>query len=368
MSPSPPIRVLIVDDSAIVRKVLSGLLADEPDIEVVGTAPDPIVARQKILSLSPDVITLDLEMPRMDGLTFLDKLMKHHPLPVIVLSSLAYNAPGIALDALRRGAVDVIPKPGGPYSVGDLKSELGRRIRSAAKARLGVRAQATLPTVTTPGVIAAAAAPALAPVARQHAVRLILVGASTGGTVAIEQLLREFPADMPPIAVVQHIPAGFSKAFADRLNTVCRLNVAEARDGDVLSAGSVFIAPGNWHMELDEAGTAFRARLHDGAKVCYQRPAVDVLFKSAVPYAGSDCVAVILTGMGNDGAEGMRLLHQRGAGTYAQNEASCVVYGMPREAVLLGGVDGVGTPAEIAQQVTGRCRGQRPANASLRAS
>ncbi len=363
MNESGRIRVLIVDDSAIVRKVLTTILSGEPDIEVVGTAPDPIVARQKIIALDPEVITLDLEMPRMDGLTFLEKIIKHHPLPVIILSSLAHNAPGLAMDALRRGAVDVIAKPGGPYSVGDLKAELPDRIRAAAKARVGVKVS---PSTPAPMPAPAAGTPLAGPATR-NAVKLILLGASTGGTVAIEHLLRVLPEDMPPIAVVQHIPAGFSRAFADRLNTVCAMNIAEAKDCDLLSPGQVRIAPGNWHMELEKAGAVYRVRLHNGPKVCYQRPAVDVLFRSAVPFAGPDYISVILTGMGNDGAEGMRLLHQRGVVTYAQNEASCVVYGMPREAVALGAVDSVGTPEDIARQLIERCRGVRPA-ANQRAS
>jgi two-component system chemotaxis response regulator CheB len=281
-------------------------------------------------------------MPRMDGLTFLDKLMKHHPLPVIVLSSLAHGSQAVALDALRRGAVDVIPKPGGPYSVGDLRGDLPNRIRAAARAKLAPQ--------HAPAVIRSEPAP----ISVNNATRLIVIGASTGGTVAVEELLRVLPAAMPPIAIVQHIPAGFSKTFADRLNTVTSLHVEEAYDNALLVPGKVLIAPGNWHMELQLDGGKVRAKLSAGPKVCYQRPAVDVLFRSVISF-GESCTAVLLTGMGNDGAHAMQLLHQKGAYTMAQSEASCVVYGMPKEAVALGAVDWMGTAAEIGAQLVHRC-------------
>lgn len=339
MSPSGRTRVLIVDDSAIVRKVLSEILAVQPDIEVVGTAPDPYVARDKILALNPDVLTLDIEMPRMDGLTFLDRLMRHHPLPVVVLSSLTQSSTSAALEALHHGAVDVLAKPGGPYSVGDLREDLPRRIRAAASARLS-RQRLPIPPQAVPAPEKARPLPAAAPAARPDqaaARRLIAIGASTGGTQAIERVLRALPSGMPPIVITQHIPAGFSAAFAQRLNQVCALRVLEAQGGETLQAGTALVAPGNHHLLIERTATGgWITRLNDGPKVCYQRPSVDVMFRSLAHSAGGRTTAVILTGMGNDGAEGMLELSRAGARTIAQDESSCVVFGMPREAIRLG--------------------------------
>lgn len=328
MTPDKRTRVLVVDDSAIVRKVLSDILSAQPDLEVVGTAPDPYVARDKILSLAPDVLTLDIEMPRMDGLTFLSRIMQYHPLPVIVISSLAQSSTKAALEALHNGAVDVLAKPGGPYSVGDLKEDLPRRVRAAARARLpGPKAanpQQTAPTkVAEPGAAA------------RHMV--IALGASTGGTQAIEKVLTALPAGMPPIIVTQHIPPVFSAAFAERLNKVCALEVREAKGGELLSPGIAWVAPGDRHMVIEKAGASWRTRLDDSPKVCYQRPSVDVMFKSAAAAAGSAAIGVLMTGMGSDGAEGMLAMRRSGAETVAQDEASSVVFGMPKEAIRLGG-------------------------------
>jgi len=358
------IRVLIVDDSAIVRKVLSTILSEAPGIEVVGTAPDPYVARDKILALSPDVLTLDLEMPRMDGMTFLDRLMTHHPLPVIVLSSLAKDSANVAVEALRRGAVEVMAKPGGPYSVGDLAHDLPHRIRAAAAVRISGKgpkpatqpAREPAPAPSAPAVRKASTEP-------RSAVDLIALGASTGGTVALEDLLTRLPEQMPPIAIVQHIPAGFSTAFANRLNSVCRLRVEEATDSRRLEPGLVLVAPGNRHMTVERGATGLRVRLNDGPKVHYQRPAVDVMFRSILD-ARCKCSAAILTGMGDDGAEAMRKLHDAGAFTMAQSEETCVVYGMPREAVRLGGVDRSASPAGIAEVLTQRFSTREPVRAA----
>jgi two-component system chemotaxis response regulator CheB len=323
--PDPnPIRVLIVDDSAIVRRVLADILANEAGIEVVGTAPDPYIARDKILALAPDVLTLDIEMPRMDGLSFLDRLMKHRPLPVIVISSLTQSASSAALEALRRGAVDVLAKPGGPYSVGDLKEDLPRRIRAAASARLRRAAPPLEP-----------ARAAESPAAVTHGKwKVVAIGASTGGTQAIEAVLTRLPAAAPPIVVAQHIPAGFSNAFARRLDGVCAVRVREAADGDLLEPGLALIAPGNFHLSVERSGGALRAAVRNGEKVCYQRPSVDVLFDSVARAAGSGACGVLLTGMGADGAEGLLHMREAGADTLAQDEASCIVFGMPREAIL----------------------------------
>lgn len=330
MIPGRRTRVLIVDDSAIVRRVLSDILASEPDIEVVGTAPDPYIARDKILTLQPDVVTLDIEMPRMDGLTFLAKLMEHRPMPVVIISSLAQASCEAALEAARRGAVDVLAKPGGPYSVSDLKGDLPRRIRAAAQSR----PRRTDHCATQPA--APAVRPSTALRAHEGNLELIALGASTGGTQAIEAILTSLPEEMPPIAVVQHIPPVFSAAFARRLDSTCRLKVREATDGEPFRRGNVLVAPGNFHLTVERVASGLVARLNQNDRVCYQRPAVDVLFRSVAQTAGSRAAAALLTGMGRDGAEGMAALRKAGAMTIAQDEASCVVFGMPREAIRLG--------------------------------
>jgi len=331
MAAERKIRVLIIDDSAIVRKVLAEALASEPDIDVVGTAPDPFVARDKILSLRPDVLTLDIEMPRMDGLTFLKKLMRIHPLPVIVISSLAQSSSQAAIEALQSGAVDVLAKPGGPYSVGELKQDLPHKVRAAAAARVAnPRAQPAAPQHAAPLVLSGASSSTV-----------IAIGASTGGTEAIREVLTGLPANMPGIVIVQHIPPVFSEAFANRLNDLCRLRVKEAADGDRVTAGLALIAPGNFHMKLRRMGAEYRVAIQNGPRVCYQRPSVDVLFESVAEAAKGDAIGAILTGMGSDGAEGLLKMKRAGARTVAQDEASCVVFGMPREAIRLGAADRV---------------------------
>lgn len=337
MPDSRRIKVLIVDDSAIVRKILSEALAGAPDIEIVGTAPDPYVARDKILSLAPDVLTLDIEMPRMDGLTFLEKLMQFHPLPVIVISSLAQPSCRIALKALEIGAVDVLGKPGGPYSVGELREGLAQKVRAAAAARIRNRRAppAHPPTPLPPPPVPAAAGPSTAPES------ILAIGASTGGTEAIAAVLTRLPASAPGAVIAQHIPPEFSRAFAARLNESCAMEVREARDGDAVHAGIALVAPGDFHMTLRKAAGRFFVNVKTGPRVCYQRPSVDVLFHSVAEAAGARAVGVLLTGMGNDGAHGMLRMREAGARTIAQDEASCVVFGMPREAIALGAVDHV---------------------------
>lgn len=347
MKSATPIRTLIVDDSAIVRRVLSGILEAEPDIEVVGTAPDPYIARDRILSLKPDVVTLDIEMPRMDGLTFLERIMRYHPLPVIVISSLAQGSTKAAMEALSRGAVDVLAKPGGPYSVGDLKDDLPRRVRAAAASR---------PARRDPVARPAAGAPPSTP-ATNRPRGLIAIGASTGGTQAIEHVIRELPTEMPPIVIAQHIPPVFSAAFAERLNRVAALEVREAAGGELLEPGKVFVAPGGFHLVVDAAEPGrWRTRLDTGPKVCYQRPSVNVLFQSVARSAGSQALGVILTGMGSDGAEGMLAMRRAGAWTAAQDEASCVVFGMPREAIELNAAEKVLPLNQIAGALLAQAR------------
>ena len=331
-------RVLIVDDSAIVRRILAEAIGAEQDLEVVGTAPDPYIARDKILALRPDVITLDIEMPRMDGLTFLKKLMHFHPLPVIVISSLGQASCRASLEALHLGAVEVLAKPGGPYSVGAMKYDLPAKIRAAATARVAHPAH--------PAHLAHPAEAAHEPVAHTSAGsfgadKVIAIGASTGGTEAIREVLMHLPANSPGIVITQHIPPIFSLAFAKRLDQICPMQVREACDGDAVVPGLALIAPGNLHLLLRRSGAAYRVQLKDGPRVCYQRPSVDVMFSSVAEAAGADAIGVLLTGMGSDGAQGMLRMKRAGARTIAQDEESCVVFGMPKEAIQLNAVDRV---------------------------
>jgi two-component system chemotaxis response regulator CheB len=330
ISPQRKIRVLVVDDSAIVRKILSETIAMEPDMEVVGTAPDPYVARDKILALKPDVLTLDIEMPRMDGLTFLKRLMKFHPMPVIIISSITRASCEITLEALSSGAVEVMEKPAGAYSVGELREGLARKLRAAA----GARVAHAKPQPTPP------AKPSASTSAMQND-KVIAIGASTGGIEAIHDVLIQLPANIPGIVIAQHIPKQFSTSFAQRLNRVCAFEVKEAEDGDRVRPGLALLAPGDFHMVLRRSANGYCVQIQDGPKVCYQRPAVDVMFASVASAAKSHAVGILLTGMGVDGAQGMLAMRQAGAQTIAQNEATCVVYGMPREAVRLGAAEQV---------------------------
>jgi len=337
------IRVLVVDDSAIVRRILTETLSREADFEVVGTAPDPYVARDKILALRPDVLTLDIEMPRMDGLTFLRNLMEHHPMPVIVVSSVGESNCRAAVRALELGAVDVLTKPGGPYSVGELQESLARRVRAAAVARLRgpsaspAAAPATPATENGPRKKTIAAAAAKAGIASP----LIAIGASTGGTEAIRHVLRGLEPGVAGFVIAQHIPAHFSAAFAHGLGTICSLEVKEAQDGDAVLPGRVLVAPGNFHMLLKKNARGYHVSVMDGPLVCYQRPSVDVLFSSVASAAGGEAMGVLLTGMGSDGASGLLQMRRAGAWTAAQDEASSVVFGMPREAIRLGAAEAV---------------------------
>jgi two-component system chemotaxis response regulator CheB len=332
-STRPKIKVLIVDDSAIVRKILSDAVSAESDMEVVATAPDPYVARDKILALKPDVMTLDIEMPRMNGLTFMKQMMHHHRVPTIIISSLGQAGCAAALEALRCGAVDVLAKSAGPYSVGDLRKSLAASIRGAAGARPRIARELAMQLrPATPGNVTG------------DIRTVIAIGASTGATVAIQEILMQLSADMPPVVITQHIPAGFSLAFANRLNKLCSMEVREAVDGDVLHQGLVLIAPGDYHLLLRRLANGYNVQLQQGPQVCYQRPSVDVMFASVAQAAGRHAIAVLLTGMGTDGAKGMLTLKRAGGATIAQDEPSCVVYGMPREAKRL---DAVGTVASL---------------------
>jgi two-component system chemotaxis response regulator CheB len=346
MNNIPKIKVLVVDDSAIVRKILTEAISAEEDMEVVGTAPDPFVARDKILALQPDVLTLDIEMPRMDGLTFLKKLMHHHPLPVIVISSLGQASCQAALEALRLGAVEVLAKPGGPYSVGELRANLGAKIRAATAARI----RRPEPAETRAGPVEVVPNGAFKPGT------IIAIGASTGGTEAIQDVLVCMPANSPGMVITQHIPPVFSRAYADRLNKICRVEVKEASDGDTVAPGRALVAPGNFHMLLRKSAEGYRVQVKDGPQVCYQRPSVDVMFSSVAEAAGANAVGVILTGMGSDGAQGLLRMKNAGARTIAQDEASCVVFGMPREAIRMGAADRVVSLSRIASAIVAACR------------
>jgi two-component system chemotaxis response regulator CheB len=347
MTPTPPrkIRVLIVDDSAVVRKMIADALAKDPQIEVVGTAIDPYMARDKIQELNPDVLTLDIEMPKMDGLTFLRILQQHRPMPVIVISSLSTAGSQAAMQALEAGAVEVLAKPTSAYSIGNLGDQLAMRVKAAAVARRFPGA---------PGAVVAAPAAAArlaASAASYHPRQLILIGSSTGGTEALKEVLTRLPDGLPPIAITQHIPAGFSRAFADRMNSLCAFEVREAADGDELRPGLALVAPGDFHMTIAWSSAAFRVSLNQKPPVHHCRPAVDVMFRSAAQCPGARVLAGILTGMGTDGAMGLQTLKAGGARTFAQDEATCVVYGMPRAAVELGVVDRVLPLPQIAAAI-----------------
>src|SRR3989339_1159983 len=337
---SKKIKVLIVDDSAVVRKIFSEELSKYHDIEVVGTAPDPYVARDKIVALHPDVITLDIEMPRMDGLTFLRKLMKHFPLPTIIVSSLTPKGGKLTLEAMEIGAVDVIAKPGSSYTVGNMSTQLADKIRAAAWAKVIRKDKDVADSENVP-------LKALAETSH----KVIAIGASTGGTEALKTVLTKLPANSPGIMVVQHMPANFTAAFAERLNSLCQLTVREARDNDSVVPGLALIAPGNFHMLMRRSGARYYVEVKTGPMVHHQRPAVDILFKSTAKYAGANAIGVILTGMGADGAEGLLDMKRAGASTIAQDENSCVVFGMPKEAIKMGAADRVLPLEQIAAEM-----------------
>lgn len=338
------IRTLIVDDSALVRKVMADSLAPFPDIEVVGTAIDPYNARDQILKLKPDVMTLDIEMPRMDGLSFLRIVMERRPMPVIIISSLTTAGSQKAMEALRLGAIDVMAKPHGSRSVDSDGRRLANMIRAAAGARLRTPPQTPPPTGATPVATTKVEPPSTAttcsvkvenPVPRSSR-NLILIGASTGGTEAIARIFKDLPSTLPGICIVQHIPAHFSRTFADRLNQISQVSVKEAEEGDIVSPGHAYVAPGGHHMMARWIGSRHVIRLNDGPLIHHQRPAVDVMFDSVVKTGSARyTLAMILTGMGADGAEGLAKLKADGALTAAQDQESCVVYGMPREAAKL---------------------------------
>jgi two-component system chemotaxis response regulator CheB len=331
------IRVLIVDDSAVVRQTLSEVLSSDPEIEVQGTAGDPFVAADRMREQMPDVLTLDIEMPRMDGLTFLQKIMTQHPIPVVICSSLAEEGAQSTLKALEYGAVDIITKPrlGSKQFLEDSRVVLCQAVKAAASARLRtLRPSHVVQPKLTADAILSPATHAMA----ETTEKVVAIGASTGGTEALKTLLEALPSDAPGIVIVQHMPEMFTRAFANRLDGLCKISVKEAETNDTVLRGRALIAPGNHHLLLKRSGARYYVEIKDGPLVCRHRPSVDVLFRSAARYAGQNAVGVILTGMGDDGACGMLEMKQAGAVTIAQDEASCVVFGMPKEAIKRGAV------------------------------
>ena len=332
------IRVLIVDDSAVVRQTITAILQSDPDIEVMGVASVPYVAAKKIMTEVPDVITLDVEMPRMDGLTFLRKIMAQHPMPVIIISSLTARGTETAIKALEYGAVDIITKPqlNTKQFIEESRMRICDAIKGAARAKLIRRSPAAQLDVK-PKYTADAVLPAVAPQAMiKTTEKVVAVGASTGGTEALRVFLEALPSDTPGIVIVQHMPENFTKSFANRLNDLCQITVKEAENGDSVIRGRALIAPGNHHVILKRSGARYYVEINDGPLVNRHRPSVDVLFRSTARYAGSNAIGVIMTGMGDDGARGLLEMREAGAITIAQDEATSVVYGMPKEAVKLG--------------------------------
>ena len=342
---SDPVRVLIVDDSSVVRQALKNNLDAIPGIEVVGIAPDPYVARDKIMALKPDVITLDIEMPRMDGLTFLRKLMKFHPVRTIVVSSITQRGCDTAIACLEAGAFGVVAKPAVAYSVGDMAAEIGRIIKDAAKHPIPEKR----PDLDTSSAKKLVAPPSLASIETTH--KVIAIGSSTGGTEALRSVLSVLPRQTPGIIMTQHMPEGFTASFAARLNEQSEMEVREAKDGDSVLMGLALLAPGNKHLRLARDGARYIVRVTDGPRVCRHKPSVEVLFESTAEHAGRNAMGIIMTGMGNDGAQGLKTMRDAGAYTVAQDKDSCVVFGMPREAIEKGGAIKICPLSEIPSQI-----------------
>jgi len=342
------IRVLIVDDSALIRKILTEIINSQRDMEAIGSAPDPLVAREMIRTLNPDVLTLDVEMPKMDGIDFLEKLMRLRPMPVVMVSTLTERGSEITFRALELGAVDFVAKPKIDIASGmkDYSNEIADKIRAAMAARIRQHTPAPVAARNSADVVLPAVANRVA-----STEKLIIVGASTGGTEAIKDFMVQLPPDCPGILIAQHMPEAFTKSFAERLDRLCKITVVEARGGERVLPGHAFLAPGHSHLLLKRSGANYVTELSQGDLVNRHRPSVDVLFRSAANFAGKNAIGVILTGMGKDGAAGMLEMHQAGAYNFAQDEASCVVFGMPKEAILQGGVDEVVSLQDMAKHV-----------------
>ncbi len=327
------IKVLVIDDSALIRSLLTEIINSQPDMQVVGAAPDPLIARDMIKQLNPDVLTLDVEMPKMDGLDFLERLMRLRPMPVLMVSTLTERGSEITLRALELGATDFVTKPKMGISDGmrEYTDIIADKIRAASQARISQAVPKNYAASSTQ-TLGALRDPLIS------SEKLIIIGASTGGTEAIKSFLTQMPSDCPGILITQHMPAGFTKSFANRLNSICKISVAEARGGERVLPGHAFIAPGDQHLKLARSGANYVTELFDGPLVSRHKPSVDVLFESAAQAAGKNAIGVIMTGMGKDGAQGMLLMRNAGAYNFAQSEESCVVYGMPKEAVAHGAV------------------------------
>lgn len=345
------IGVMIVDDSAVVRQVMAEQLGSDSRIEVTATAPDPIFAMRHMEQRWPDVIVLDVEMPRMDGITFLRRIMQQRPTPVVICSTLTEQGADVTMQALASGAVDIIAKPklGVRSYLQDERALFINAITAAAQANVGALKRPAAPASSQPG--AAMGSPATRRAIDRTTDSVVVMGTSTGGTQALEQVLTRLPVEVPGIAVVQHMPEKFTRAFAERLDRICQVSVHEASDGDRILNGQVLIAPGGRHMQLENCGTQYRVRIKDGPVVNRHRPSVDVLFRSAASCSGKNALGVIMTGMGDDGAAGIAEMHARGARTLAQDEATCVVYGMPREAIRRGGIERILPLEDIAAEV-----------------
>ncbi|MBV8210598.1 MAG: chemotaxis response regulator protein-glutamate methylesterase [Burkholderiaceae bacterium] len=343
-------RVLIIDDSALVRSLLAEIVNREPDLEAVGAAPDPFVAREMIRSLNPDVLTLDIEMPRMDGLDFLERLMRLRPTPVVMVSTLTERGAEVTLKALELGAIDFVLKPRLGISAGmrEIAAEICEKIRIASKVRLNRHLQPSLQPAHS------GEKSALARYSRVSTEKLIAIGASTGGTEAIREVIGRLEADSPAVLITQHMPPGFTRSFAARLDGVCKMRVAEAVHGERALPGHAYVAPGDRHMRLERSGADYRIALDDGPPVNRHRPSVEVLFRSVAAVAGLNALGVMLTGMGRDGATAMLEMKHAGAFNIAQDEASCVVFGMPREAIAAGAVDEVLPVTKIAERLQSR--------------
>ncbi|QXE85064.1 chemotaxis response regulator protein-glutamate methylesterase [Geomonas nitrogeniifigens] len=350
------IKVLIVDDSAVVRQTMVEILSSDPQIEVMSTAGDPFIAAERIRQEVPDVITLDVEMPRMDGITFLHKIMSQHPIPVVMCSSLTEKGSETALKALEYGAVEIIQKPrlGTKAFLEESRVRICDAVKAASQARLRRVSAVThqvAPKLTADVIMEKPKSQAM----MQTTEKVVVVGASTGGTEALRTFLESLPADCPGIVIVQHMPEGFTRAFSQRLDGLCRITVKEAENNDTVVRGRALIAPGNHHLLLKRSGARYYVEVKDGPLVSRHRPSVDVLFRSAARYAGKNAVGVIMTGMGDDGAHGMLEMKQAGALNIAQDEASCIVFGMPNEAIKLGGVDYVRPLDSISREVLRLC-------------
>lgn len=348
------IKVLIIDDSALIRKLLTEIINSQSDMEAIGAAPDPLVAREMIRELNPDVLTLDVEMPKMDGIDFLEKLMRLRPTPVVMVSTLTEKGSDITFRALELGAVDFVSKPKIDIATGlkEYGNEIANKIRIAKSARLKRLAVVSANISATADAVLPAMSNRIA-----STEKLIIVGASTGGTEAIKDFLVRMPPDSPGILITQHMPEGFTKSFANRLNNLCKISVVEARGGERVLPGHAFIAPGHSHLLLKRSGANYMTELNQGEPVSRHRPSVDVLFRSAANCAGKNAIGVIMTGMGKDGAAGMLEMHKAGAYNFAQDEASCVVFGMPKEAIAAGGVNEVIPLRDMARSVLSKIAG-----------